>query len=70
MVATRWVDETDRVQQRAEWEANWFAASFLMPSDDFRVVFRGSSGSISRVASKFTVSEPAAKIRASSLGLT
>jgi Zn-dependent peptidase ImmA (M78 family) len=33
--ATRWVDETNENLKRAEWEANWFAAAFLMPSGAF-----------------------------------
>lgn len=69
MTATRWVDANDAVQQRAEWEANWFAAAFLMPSAAFRTSFLESSGSISRVAKKFGVSSVAAEVRAKSLSL-
>ncbi|MCC7426421.1 MAG: ImmA/IrrE family metallo-endopeptidase [Alphaproteobacteria bacterium] len=67
MHATRWVDTTDKVQQRAEWEANWFAAAFLMPEIQFREVWERSSREAVRL---FRVSEQAASIRAQSLGLS
>ena len=67
MVATRWVDETNATLQRCEWEANWFAASFVMPKDEFEDVHR--SGGISEVAYRFGVTEAAATVRARSLGL-
>jgi predicted transcriptional regulator len=69
MAATRWVDETDKVQQRAEWEANWFAAAFLMPTSKFRSAFTEYGGSLGRIASRFGVSSPAAEIRAKTLHL-
>ncbi len=69
MVATRWVDETDKVQQRAEWEANWFAAAFLMPEAIFKSEFTRLSGQIPEIASKFGVSSAAVEVRSSSLGL-
>jgi Zn-dependent peptidase ImmA (M78 family) len=34
MAATRWVDQNNQDLLRAEWEANWFAEAFLMPSRD------------------------------------
>jgi Zn-dependent peptidase ImmA (M78 family) len=67
MVATRWVDEDDPDQQRAEWEANWFAAAFLMPKDAFSQAYK--SESLGEVADTFGVGAQAAKIRAKSLGL-
>ena len=67
MRATRWVDMEDPEQKRAEWEANWFAAGFLMPSDQFKEIFAESG--LSYAASRFGVSSKAAEIRASSLGL-
>ena len=67
MRATRWVDEDDPTQKRAEWEANWFAASFLMPSELFREIF--GQGNTDATAKKFGVSVSAASIRAKSLGL-
>ncbi|GGE08830.1 hypothetical protein GCM10011390_29850 [Aureimonas endophytica] len=65
MVATRWVDENDRVQQRAEWEANWFAAAFLMPEEGFlKAVDRFGLG---QAAIIYGVSKRAAEIRLKSL---
>jgi Zn-dependent peptidase ImmA (M78 family) len=54
---------------RVEWEANWFAAAFLMPSGIFRERFQLYGGNIDLVASAFCVSQAAAEIRARSLGL-
>lgn len=68
MRATRYVDPNDNEQQRAEWEANWFAAAFLMPSDDFSEAVRESG--ISSAAQKFGVSQMAAEIRAKKLGVS
>ncbi len=65
MRATRWVDDTDDDQRRAEWEANWFAAEFLMPRQDFRKVV--DAHGVDYAASLFNVSLAAAKIRASSI---
>jgi Zn-dependent peptidase ImmA (M78 family) len=67
MRATRWVDEGDSSQQRAEWEANWFAASFLMPASAFKEAFR--AGGISGAQRHFNVSFKAAEIRAKSLNI-
>ena len=70
MVATRWIDPNDAEQQRAEWEANWFAAAFLMPAEPFRQWWIASGKEIFVVARTFGVSEQAADIRAKSLALT
>ncbi|PZP45312.1 MAG: ImmA/IrrE family metallo-endopeptidase [Agrobacterium fabrum] len=67
MRATRWVDETDEGQKRAEWEANWFAAAFLMPQDTFTHTFR--QGGVSAAQHEFDVSPSAVQTRAKSLGL-
>jgi predicted transcriptional regulator len=69
MVATRWVDEAgDSAQlKRAEWEANWFAAAFLMPSDAFHSMVEWYRGNIAHVAARFGVSVQAAEIRAKTL---
>lgn len=67
MRATRWVDETDENQKRAEWEANWFAAALLMMKDEFTAAYK--SGGLTAIQSKFDVSASAAEIRAKSLGL-
>lgn len=66
MKATRWVDENNEPQRRAEWEANWFAASFLMPKAEFTEFY--SKGRI-RAATHFGVSVRAAEVRAESLGI-
>lgn len=53
---------------RIEWEANWFAAGFLMPADDFRdLISKGTDNE--SIANHFQVSEPAVEIRRKSLGI-
>jgi len=69
MVATRWVDESDKDQQRAEWEANWFAAGFIMPSSAFKAVYGETGGDVRALAVRFGVSQSAAEIRAKTFGL-
>ena len=72
MVATRWVNEDDDDLKRAEWEANWFAAAFLMPATKFEKCFvenKNFPNFINIVAAKFGVSPKAAEVRAQSLGL-
>jgi Zn-dependent peptidase ImmA (M78 family) len=54
---------------RIEWEANWFAGAFLMPSAEFAAEFRNTGGRFGAVASKFDVSVSAAEVRARQLGL-
>ena len=66
MVATRWVDENDESQKRAEWEANWFAAAFLMPATAFQQAF-ASRGTVKSVANFFGVSTRAAEVRVETL---
>lgn len=66
MKATRWVDDSNKELIRAEWEANWFAAGFLMPEEKFKT--KMSKHKLSAVADYFGVSEAAAKVRAKSLG--
>ena len=53
--------------ERVEWEANWFAASFLMPEQEFRQTFAECGGRLASVAAKFCVSENAADVRAQTL---
>jgi Zn-dependent peptidase ImmA (M78 family) len=69
MIATRWVDPNDAQQQRAEWEANWFAAAFLMAEVPFRAKWASVGGDLTKVAAEFNVSEHAARIRAETFGL-
>ncbi len=54
---------------RVEWEANWFAAGFLMPADDFRRKFAEFDGNIAMIAAHYGVSAKAAEIRVEYLGL-
>lgn len=65
MRATRHVDKSDETQQRAEWEANWFAAQLLMPRVDFGACV--SKFGPEYAASIFGVSEHAARVRAESI---
>lgn len=55
--------------ERAEYEANWFAASFLMPAAQFRSAYAKCEGSVFALSEKFGVSISAASIRAQSLKL-
>lgn len=66
MRATRYIDEDSPSQQRAEWEANWFAAALLMPESDFRSELHLG---LSHLKNKFQVSGAAIKARAKSLGI-
>ncbi|WP_424681016.1 ImmA/IrrE family metallo-endopeptidase [Frateuria sp. YIM B11624] len=54
---------------QAEWEANWFAAAFLMPGEAFRSTYEELDGDIPAIANKFKVSHSAASVRAKSLKL-
>lgn len=54
---------------RAEWEANWFAAGFLMPAVAFKNFMRQHNSDITSVANHFGVSEAAARVRKETLGL-
>jgi Zn-dependent peptidase ImmA (M78 family) len=53
---------------RAEWEANWFAAGLLMPKAKFKSA-HSEKRSLSWLADRFEVSEHAAKIRCAVLNL-
>lgn len=55
--------------ERIEWEANWFAAAFLMPADHFRETWARLSGDAACVADRYRVSPQAASVRARVLGL-
>ncbi len=65
MRATRYLVEGDPEQQRAEWEANWFAAQLIMPRKEFKKCIKNFG--VSSAASIFGVSELAAKVRAESV---
>lgn len=64
--ATRYVDLADKEQQVAEREANWFAASLLMPEEKFKQIYK--KGTVDAEL-EFQVSTSAVNIRAQSLGL-
>jgi hypothetical protein len=53
---------------RLEWEANWFAAGFLMPGEEFRALREKGYGDAS-LAVHFGVSEAAVAVRLSGLGI-
>lgn len=55
---------------RIEWEANWFAAAFLMPEKAFRAAYNEFEGDINLLSAAFAVSAKAAEVRAKSLGLS
>jgi Zn-dependent peptidase ImmA (M78 family) len=67
MRATRWVDDSDTGQKRAELEANWFAAAFLMPADKFRQTYLAHGPDYTKEV--FDVSRAAIDTRAKTLGL-
>ncbi len=69
MLATRFLDDADPVQKRAEWEANWFSSAFLMPSAAFRRRFEAVGGNLDRLAISCAVSGDSARFRAEYLGL-
>jgi Zn-dependent peptidase ImmA (M78 family) len=52
-----------------EWQANRFAAAFLMPQEKFRSEFARTNGKLSLLSGLFDVSRPAVEVRAKSLGL-
>jgi predicted transcriptional regulator len=54
---------------RVEWEANWFAAGFLMPAEQFTERYHALKGVIPLLADEFGVSIEAARIRAQFVGL-
>lgn len=64
MRATRRVDESNQDLVRCEWEANWFASAFLMPSAQFRVAYQQGIAS-----ETFGVTDAAVEVRAKTLGL-
>lgn len=67
MKAYRWIEGSNAEQQRCEWEANWFAASFVMPEELFKDLYE--RGGRDRVVDVLGVSAKAADVRAESLKL-
>ncbi len=58
-----------RGSKRIEWEANWFAAAFLMPEEAFKAAYADCNGDLRAVSDLFKVSTAAAEVRAKGLGL-
>jgi len=58
---------TRQAGSRVEWEANWFAAAFLMPAEEFVKVWTESEGSVGRLINHFQVSGGAVEIRRDTL---
>lgn len=54
---------------RLEWEANWFAAAFLMPESRFKDKNTEYNGSLYDLSFYFNVSESAIRIRKKELGI-
>jgi Zn-dependent peptidase ImmA (M78 family) len=54
---------------RLEWEANWFAAAFLMPAELFKDKYQEYNSDTSDLSLYFNVSESAIKVRKKDLGL-
>lgn len=54
---------------REEFEANWFAAEFLMPEDEFSQTARECNFDERKLAEKFEVSRAAVLVRLSALNL-
>lgn len=54
---------------RLEWEANWFAAAFLLPAEQFKCDWNKYGKSVARMVSVYKVSEAVVEIRLETLGL-
>ncbi|MBF0373097.1 MAG: ImmA/IrrE family metallo-endopeptidase [Alphaproteobacteria bacterium] len=68
MVADRFLpDSPPEELKRCEWEANWFAAAFLMPAGPFRKIWDQSNGNLHTLSQHFMVSPAAAENRIKSL---
>lgn len=67
MRATREKRLGDSAHERAEWEANWFAAGFLMPREIF--VEKASQLTDEQLATYFGVSAAAISVRKKSIGI-
>ena len=57
------------VNDRAEWEANWFASAFLMPEVQYRKIHKDEIGNFDAISCHFRVSRRAAEVRALVLDL-
>ena len=54
---------------RIEWEANWFAAGFLMPKKQFEADWARHGGSMGKLIGIYKVSEPVIQIHRANLKL-
>ncbi len=54
---------------RVEWEANWFAAAFLLPTKQFTEDWQKYHRSVPHMVHKYQVSDAVVEIRLKSLGL-
>ena len=54
---------------RLEWEANWFAAAFLMPKKLFKKKCKEFNSNTNELSLHFNVSETAIKVRKQDLGI-
>lgn len=52
---------------RCEWEANWFAAAFLMPEKEFKAICVKYENDLDYVAAHFLVSRKATNVRSESI---
>ncbi|MCW7482273.1 ImmA/IrrE family metallo-endopeptidase [Leptospira kanakyensis] len=52
---------------QTEWEANWFAAAFLMPEAEFKAACKKYNEDMDYVAAHFLVSRKAADVRFNSI---
>lgn len=64
-----WIEAHRYGSGRTEWEANWFAAGFLMPEQTFREAYKANFGNVQRIASEFDVSTGTVDVRIATLGL-
>ncbi|WP_109562962.1 ImmA/IrrE family metallo-endopeptidase [Jannaschia seohaensis] len=67
MRATRDKTSLDADHERCEWEANWFAAGFLMPRDKFAEAAKKYTNA--SLATYFNVSGAAIDVRKKTLGI-
>lgn len=58
---------TRQAGSRVEWEANWFAAAFLMPTEAFVAAWNQANGRIGHLINRFQVSGGAVEIRRDTL---
>ncbi|MGE4558436.1 MAG: ImmA/IrrE family metallo-endopeptidase [Desulfovibrionaceae bacterium] len=66
---TETITHTREGSNLCEWQANWFAAELLMPEDEFREAAKKFKNNPAKIAAHFSVSEAAARVRMTVLGL-